>query len=89
MPPWGITGPHLDTALDEIPAYPNTDPGCAGPPFTPTLKKTLAQSLREASLLGHDTIGTGTRILTHLTTISPHEMRDRLQELAEHPQPHE
>jgi hypothetical protein len=103
VPPWGITGPHLDTALDEIPAYPNTDPGCAGPPFTPTLKKTLAQSLREASLLGHDTIGTehlllalladttctGTRILTHLTTISPHEMRDRLQELAEHPQPHE
>ncbi|MDH6291765.1 Clp protease N-terminal domain-containing protein [Rhodococcus opacus] len=36
-----------------------------------------------------DTTCTGTRILTHLTTISPHEMRDRLQELAEHPQPHE
>ena len=36
---WGITGPRIDTALDEIPAYPNTDPGCAGPPFTPTLKR--------------------------------------------------
>ena len=74
------------------------------PPFTPTLKKALLQSLREASLLGHDIIGTehlllalladttctGTRILAHLTTISPHEMRDHLRhQLTEHPQPHE
>ena len=29
---WGITGPHIDSALDEIPAYPNTDTECAGPP---------------------------------------------------------
>ena len=100
---WGITGPHIDSALDEIPAYPNTDSECAGPPFTPTLKKALAQSLREASLIGHDTIDTehlllalladttctGTRILTHLADINPNEMRDRLRELAEHPQPHE
>nr|WP_271209784.1 Clp protease N-terminal domain-containing protein [Rhodococcus wratislaviensis] len=54
-------------------------------------------------MLGHDTIGTehlllalladttctGTRILTHLADINPNEMRDRLRELAEHPQPHE
>ncbi|WAM19461.1 Clp protease N-terminal domain-containing protein [Rhodococcus sp. JS3073] len=90
---WGITGPHLDSALDEIPAYPNTDSECAGPPFTPTLKKALVQSLREAKLLGHDTIGTehlllalladttssGTRILTHLADISTHDMRERLR----------
>lgn len=101
---WGITGPHLDSALDEIPAYPNTDSGCAGPPFTTTLKKALAQSLREASLLGHNTIRTehlllalladttctGTQILTHLADISPNEMRDRLRhQLTEHPQTHE
>ncbi|ABG94570.1 probable ATP-dependent Clp protease ATP-binding subunit [Rhodococcus jostii RHA1] len=101
---WGITSPHLDSALDEIPAYPNTDTECAGPPFTPTLTKTLVQSLREASLLGHhtirtehlllallaDTTCTGTRILTHLTALSPHQMRDHLRhQLTEHPQPHE
>ncbi|PQP12527.1 Clp protease N-terminal domain-containing protein [Rhodococcus opacus] len=98
---WGITSPHIDSALDEIPAYPNTDSECAGPPFTPTLRKALVQSLREASLLRHDIIGTehlllalladptstGTRILTHLAGISTHEMRDRLQhQLTEDPQ---
>ncbi|MFE7422812.1 Clp protease N-terminal domain-containing protein [Rhodococcus sp. NPDC057529] len=56
--------------------------------------------MREASLLGHDTIGTehlllalladttctGTRILTHLTAISPHDMRERIRhQLTEHP----
>ncbi len=30
---WGITSPHIDSALDEIPAYPNTDSECAGPPL--------------------------------------------------------
>ena len=100
---WGLTTHHIDSALDEIPAYPNTDNGCAGPPFTATVKKALVQSLREASLLGHDTIGTdhlllalladttctGTRILTHLTALSPHEMHDHLRhQLTEHSQPH-
>ncbi|WP_072949067.1 Clp protease N-terminal domain-containing protein, partial [Rhodococcus koreensis] len=97
---WGITGPHLDSALDEIPAYPNTDTECAGPPFTPPPEKAVGQSLREAALLGHDIIDTehlllalladttctGTRILTDLTAISAHEMYDRLRrQLAEHP----
>ena len=101
---WGITGPHIDSALDEIPAYPNTDTECAGPPFTPRLEKVLVQSLREAALLGHDIIDTehlmlalladttctGTRILTHLTAVNPHEMYDRLRrQLAEHPHTHE
>ena len=101
---WGITSPHIDSALDEIPAYPNSDSECAGPPLTPTLRKALEHSLREASLLGHDIIGTehlllalladptstGTQILTHLADISTHEMRDRLRhQLTEHPQPHE
>ncbi|MGW4340704.1 Clp protease N-terminal domain-containing protein [Rhodococcus koreensis] len=100
---WGLTTHHIDSALDAIPAYPNTDSGCAGPPFTETAKKALVQSLREASLLGHDIIGTehlllalladttctGTGILTHFTALGPNEMRDHLRhQLTEHSQPH-